>query len=61
MSKPPPQEQFEPEEAARRRDVVVRRMANIPPQPKITRPRKKAKATAARPAARKRGASRAKP
>jgi hypothetical protein len=40
-------EQYTPEEAARRRDEVVRRMANTPPRPKATaspgpRSRKKA-------------------
>jgi hypothetical protein len=31
-----PEDEFSQEEAARRRDEVVRRMANTPPQPKIT-------------------------
>lgn len=30
---------YSPDEAARRRDEVVRRMANTPPQPKIIHPR----------------------
>ena len=41
-------EEYPPEEAAQRRDEVIRRMANTPPQPKINRPRKTAKATADR-------------
>lgn len=42
-------EGFTAEEAARRRDEVIRRMANTPPQPKVTpRPRKKKKAVAGR-------------
>ena len=40
---------YNPEEAARRRDEVIRRMANTPPQPKLTpRPKKKRKAGAGR-------------
>lgn len=35
---------FDPEETARRRDEVVRRMANTPPQPRIS-PKAPAKAT----------------
>ncbi len=31
-------EQYSVEEAARRRDEVIRRMANTPPQPKAIRP-----------------------
>jgi hypothetical protein len=44
-------DQFSPSEAARRRDEVIRRMANTPPQPKATTPRpskKKKKAGAGR-------------
>jgi hypothetical protein len=42
---PLPDEEFSPEETARRRDSVVRRMANTPPQPKISpRSEKKSKA-----------------
>lgn len=50
---------FSAEETARRRDEVIRRMANTPPQHRTTRP-KKAKATAAgqKP---KRGGARSKP
>ena len=45
-----PIDEYTPEEAARRRDEVVRRMANTPPQPKATspRPKKKKKAGADR-------------
>jgi hypothetical protein len=40
---------YSPEEAEKRRDEVVRRMANTPPQPKaIPRPKKKKKAVAGR-------------
>ena len=40
-------DEFAPEEASRRRDVVIRRMANTPPQPKASpRPKKKKKAVA---------------
>jgi hypothetical protein len=31
-----PEEQYSAEEAARRRDEVIRRMANTPPQPRAT-------------------------
>lgn len=31
-------DQFSEKEAARRRDEVIRRMANTPPQPKLTTP-----------------------
>lgn len=31
---------YTPEEAARRRDEVIRRMANTPPQPRANRPAK---------------------
>jgi len=43
-------DQFSPDEAARRRDEVIRRMANTPPQPKVSaspRHRKKGKKAAA--------------
>lgn len=40
MSKEP-SDQYSPEEAARRRDEVVRRMANTPPQPRPTDHHKK--------------------
>ena len=33
-----PDEAFSPEEAARRRDEVIRRMANTPPQPRVKTP-----------------------
>jgi len=33
------------DEVARRRDEVVRRMANTPPQPKVSRPRRQRKKT----------------
>lgn len=47
--KRPPLEEFSPEEAARRRDEVIRRMANTPPQPKANpRPKKKKKAVVGR-------------
>lgn len=40
---------YSKEEAARRRDVVIRRMANTPPQPKVNpRPKKKTKAVSDR-------------
>ena len=35
-------DEYPPEEAAWRRDEVVRRMANTPPQPKVTPQAKKA-------------------
>ncbi len=38
---------YSEEEIARRRDVVVRRMANTPPQPRVTRPPKAPKKKAA--------------
>lgn len=41
--------EFSPEEAAQRRDEVIRRMASTPPRPKSTtlhRPKKKMKAVA---------------
>jgi hypothetical protein len=45
MSKQP--EFFSNKEAAQRRDEVIRRMANTPPQPKITSPRRQGKKTKA--------------
>ena len=36
-------ENYGPEEAARRRDEVIRRMANTPPQPKVKSPRRSGK------------------
>lgn len=40
---------FSPEETAHRRDEVIRRMANTPPQPKTNhRPKRKRKAVADR-------------
>jgi hypothetical protein len=40
---------FSEKEAARRRDEVIRRMANTPPQPKLSpRPKRKRKAVADR-------------
>jgi len=36
MSKVSINEQYTPEEAARRRDEVIRHMANTPPQPRAT-------------------------
>ncbi len=50
-------DQFSPDEAARRRDEVIRRMANTPPQPKSKtshRPKKKRKAGAGRAAGKSR-------
>ena len=43
-----PEEEYSGEETARRRDEVIRRMANTPPQPRITQEAgaKKAKASA---------------
>lgn len=45
-----PDDQYDDAETARRRDEVIRRMANTPPQHRATRGpiRKKAKATGAR-------------
>jgi hypothetical protein len=40
--------EFSLEETVRRRDEVIRRMANTPPQPKATTPRPKKKAVAGR-------------
>ena len=40
---------YDSDEVARRRDEVIRRMANTPPQPKIRpRPKKKKKAASGR-------------
>ena len=36
---------YSPEEAARRRDEVIRRMANTPPQPRVSPVVRKAKPT----------------
>lgn len=45
----PESQQYTDEEAAKRRDEVVRRMANTPPQPKPSpRPKTKNKAVAGR-------------
>lgn len=44
---PEKDESFGPEEAARRRDEVIRRMANTPPQPRVSRPPKEPKEKAA--------------
>lgn len=42
-------EDYSPEEAAKRRDEVIRRMANTPPQPKASPlPKKKTKAVSGR-------------
>ena len=41
--------EFPPEEAARRRDDVIRRMANTPPQPHVSRKAKAAEESAADP------------
>jgi hypothetical protein len=50
-------ETFGPDETARRRDEVIRRMANTPPQPKASpRPRRKRKAGAGRGARKARAA-----
>lgn len=38
MGMKPTDDQFSPEEAAHRRDEVVRRMANTPPQPRTKSP-----------------------
>jgi hypothetical protein len=40
---PKQNENYGPEEAAKRRDEVVRRMANTPPQPKLTSPDRQGK------------------
>jgi hypothetical protein len=53
-------ESFSEQETARRRDEVIRRMANTPPQHRVTRPpRKTGKPTGAGQVSRKRGARRA--
>jgi hypothetical protein len=50
-------ELYSPEESARRRDEVIRRMANTPPQPKANhRPKRKRKAVADRVAGKDRAA-----
>jgi hypothetical protein len=36
-------ENYSAEEAARRRDEVIRRMANTPPQPRVMRPSRRPK------------------
>lgn len=42
-------ENYSDEETTRRRDEVIRRMANTPPQPKVSpRPKKKTKAASGR-------------
>jgi hypothetical protein len=46
---------YSAEETASRRDEVIRRMANTPPQPKVSHPQKKAKKAVAGPKARKSG------
>lgn len=56
-----PGDLFAPEEIARRRDEVVRRMANTPPQPRVSPVPEKAKATDVGRAPRKRADHRAKP
>lgn len=46
---------YSDDEIARRRDEVVRRMANTPPQPKVSpRPKKKTKAASDRAAGKRR-------
>ena len=50
-------DEYSAEETARRRDEVIRRMANTPPQPHVTRPRKTAKPTASGRGRSKRGPS----
>lgn len=57
MNKPKNDETFSNVEAARRRDEVIRRMANTPPQPRVT---PHAPAKAAKEAAAGRGLSRKK-
>lgn len=44
---------YSPEETARRRDEVIRRMANTPPQPRVTPKSKVAKPTGEGPTTRK--------
>lgn len=54
--KPAMNSDFDREEVARRRDAVVRRMVNTPPQPKATpRPKKKKIAAPGRAARKKTG------
>lgn len=53
MTKKKEDEQFDPVEAARRRDEVIRRMANTPPQPKANLHQGKKKKAAAGRAVRK--------
>ncbi len=53
-------DKYNEEEAARRRDEVIRKMANTPPQHRTNRP-KKAKATAVARKPAKRGGARSKP
>jgi hypothetical protein len=48
MTKTPQDDQYGPEETARRRDEVIRVMANTPPQPRVTRPKRKKKAASGR-------------
>ena len=43
MGMKPTDDQFSPEEAAHRRDEVVRRMANTPPQPNVKSPNRQSK------------------
>ena len=51
-------DEFSPEETARRRDEVVRRMANTPPQPRVSplgrQPKKKGRAASDQAARKKR-------
>lgn len=57
-----PPEKYDEKETARRRDEVIRRLANTPPQHRVTRhPRKKAKATASGRAVRKSAGARREP
>jgi hypothetical protein len=52
----PKDEHFTESETANRRDEVIRRMANTPPQPKLTRhPKRKKTAGAGREAGKVRG------
>lgn len=56
QSKKTKEDCFEETEVARRRDEVIRRMANTPPQPRVktpAHPRKKVKQAAENPATRK--------
>lgn len=43
MTNDQPADDYSPEEAARRRDEVIRRMANTPPQPRVSPQSKRAK------------------